>query len=268
MSWQKRLNASSWRLFPKRSLHTEKAFKRNDNATSKKIARQKRQRQAKQQHQRRQFRQGVSLVSQLHRTIHHFFPQLFDQMRELQDCRKKSTYELAEIITACLAMFIFKSGSRNEFNNMCDDENFEKNYQRLFNLNLPHPDTVDRVMRKLPEDQLTRLKQRMVKTLLSAKTLHKFRFLKKWFVIAVDATGTASYPHQHCEQCLHQTSTKGKTTYFHNVLEAKLLTPNGLAISIATEWIANVGEYDKQDCERKAFIRLAAQLKKTRCALH
>jgi hypothetical protein len=45
-------------------------------------------------------------------------------------------------------------------------------------------------------------------------------------------------------------------------LEAKLITPNGFAISLATEWIANpVGDYEKQDCERKAFVRLAAKLK-------
>jgi len=56
----------------------------------------------------------------------------------------------------------------------------------------------------------------------------------------------------------------GKTIYFHPVLEARLITPNGFSISIATEWIENPegGEYDKQDCERKAFTRLAATLKK------
>ena len=59
-----------------------------------------------------------------------------------------------------------------------------------------------------------------------------------------------------------QTSRNGKTTYFHNVLEAKLITPSGFAISLLTEWIENSNEYDKQDCERKAFIRLAARLKK------
>ncbi len=184
-------------------------------------------------------------------------------MRELEDCRKKSTYELTEIITACLAMFIFKNGSRNEFTNQRNDGNFEENYERLFNLALPHTDTVDQVMRKLSEDQLVQLKQGMLQALLSAKTLHKFRFLKKWFVIAVDGTGIVSYSHKHCDQCLHKTSKNGKTTYFHNVLEAKLITPNGFSISIATEWIANpVGEYEKQDCERKAFQRLALQLKK------
>ena len=117
-------------------------------------------------------------------------------------------------------------------------------------------------MCRLAEEALERLKHWLVKTLLEKKVLHKYRFLRRWFVVAIDATGMMSFTEKHCEQCLHQTSKKGKTTYFHNVLEAKLITPNGFAISLATEWIANPTEaYDKQDCERKAFVRLAAQLK-------
>jgi hypothetical protein len=47
------------------------------------------------------------------------------------------------------------------------------------------------------------------------------------------------------------------------VLEAKLVTESGLCISLATEWIENPsGEYDKQDCERKAFVRLSEKIKK------
>jgi hypothetical protein len=52
-------------------------------------------------------------------------------------------------------------------------------------------------------------------------------------------------------------------TYFHYVLEAKLISRDGHALSLATEWIENPeGDFDKQDCERKAFIRLAKKLKK------
>jgi hypothetical protein len=101
-----------------------------------------------------------------------------------------------------------------------------------------------------------------VKTLLEKKVLHKYRLFGKYFVVAIDATGTLSFAERHCEQCLHQTSSQGKTTDFHTVLEAKLITPNGFAISLATEWIANpLTEYEKQDCERKAFVRLTAKLK-------
>jgi hypothetical protein len=67
----------------------------------------------------------------------------------------------------------------------------------------------------------------------------------------------------HCDNCLHRTSKTGKVTYFHNVLEAKLVTDNGFSVSVGTEWIENPsGDYDKQDCELKAFARLAENLNK------
>lgn len=57
------------------------------------------------------------LVHEMYRTIRLYFPELFNWMRELEDCRKKaSDYELAAHLTACLAMFLFKSGSRNQYN--------------------------------------------------------------------------------------------------------------------------------------------------------
>ena len=55
----------------------------------------------------------------------------------------------------------------------------------------------------------------------------------------------------------------GKVTYYHMVLEAKLVTENGLALSIDTEFIENPdANTTKQDCELKAFYRLAPRLKK------
>ena len=51
-----------------------------------------------------------------------------------------------------------------------------------------------------------------------------------------------------------------------------MVLPNGLAISLATEWtVTELGrsiendnlEYDKQDCELKAFDRLSVKLKKS-----
>jgi hypothetical protein len=127
---------------------------------------------------------------------------------------------------------------------------------------LPHLDTVHRVLCRLPEAELAQLKHALVKTLWEKKVLHKYRRFGRWFVVAVDATGVVSFSEPHWEHCLHRTSQTGKTTDFHNVLEAKLITATGFAISLATEWIVKpAGAYDKQDCERKAFDRLAVQLK-------
>ena len=232
---------------------------------AKRLARNKAARDKKRKEMAEQMRQekrNNRLVPQMYRIIRKFFPDLFNWMREIEDFRAKSEYELAELITACIAMFLFKARSRNAFLNLQNDSKFKKNYKKLFKLNLPHPDTVDRVMRILDEEHLNKLKKRMVQVLLERKVLHKNRFLNKYFEIAVDATGQASFNHQHCDCCLHQTSKSGKTTYFHNVLEAKLITSNGFAISLGTEWIENAdSEYAKQDCERKAFVRLAKKLK-------
>ena len=198
-------------------------------------------------------------------TIRHHFPELFDWMREVDDCRKKaSTYELAAHLTACLAMFLFKSGSRNQYNQYREDIQFKRNYRRLFGFSMPHGDSVQNVMDLLDIFQIEQLKHKMVQVLIQRKTFHSSRYRGHWFRIAVDASGMGSYDHQRDEQCLHRTSKKGKTTYFHLVLEARLITPNGFSVSIATEWIENPedGEYDKQDCERKGFIRLASTLKK------
>ena len=82
-------------------------------------------------------------------------------------------------------------------------------------------------------------------------------------MVAIDGTGVATF-NKHRDSCLYKTSKNDVTTYHQNVLEAKLLTPSGLSLSMATEWISNEGkdEYQKQDCEREAFKRLAKKLKK------
>ena len=43
-----------------------------------------------------------------------------------------------------------------------------------------------------------------------------------------------------------------------------MITSSGLAISLASEFIENQPgrDYEKQDCEQKAFVRLAAKIKK------
>ena len=187
-------------------------------------------------------------------------------MREIDDCRKKnSQYKLATHLMACLALFLFKTESRNGYNQKREDQLFRDNYERLFKQPMPHADSVHHVMELLNEAQVERLKKTMVNVLFKRKIFHKNRYRGQWFRIAVDASGSARFNHKHCEQCCHKTSKNNKTTYFHNVLEARLVTPNGFSISLITEWIENPDneDYDKQDCERKAFNRLAIKLKKS-----
>jgi hypothetical protein len=170
---------------------------------------------------------------------------------------------MAEILTGALFMYIFKETSRNAWNNDRREAVLRKNFFRYFRLNLPHADTFDSVLRELPPVELEELKAHLVSGLIQQKILRKFRFLGKSYLVAIDATGMATFDQRHCDRCLSKTSKTGVVTYFHYVLEAKLVTSTGLSISLASEFIENDPgrDYEKQDCEQKAFVRLAAKIK-------
>ena len=116
---------------------------------------------------------------------------------------------------------------------------------------------------------LGQLRTGMIRQLIRNKVLDEDRLMGA-FVIVSDGSGHVSFHHRHCPHCL--TQTQGETTYyFHQVLEAKLVTASGLALSVGSEFIDNrhfdgatqaSRERLKQDCERKAFARLASQLKR------
>ena len=73
----------------------------------------------------------------------------------------------------------------------------------------------------------------------------------------------AKYTEDVMEQFCSYFTKKSTTSYFHAVLEAKIVCANGFSISVATEWISNTAEsYEKQDCELNAFKRLAPKLKR------
>jgi hypothetical protein len=106
------------------------------------------QRQAQRRAQRRAAAEpsrGQAVLYELCKTLHHVFPDLFDPLRQVEDCRQKSNYTLVEILLAAIMLFVFQQGSRNALNNKRDEKKFKKHYKRLFKLRLLHLDTVHRV---------------------------------------------------------------------------------------------------------------------------
>ncbi len=205
----------------------------------------------------------LDLVHYMHHIIVQQFPDLLEKLRSLEDCRKRPDYDMAEILMSCIAMFILQMGSRNEYQNHHNEREFKRNFKKLFGVRLPHTDTCDRVMRQLQEQQLEDLNTYLVRGLIRKKKFDRFRY-QGYFLVAADATGVMSFHKKPDRQALHKTTKKtGKTTWFYQTLEAKLVTSNGFAISLMTQWLENPedGEYDKQDCEQKAFKRLAKKLK-------
>jgi hypothetical protein len=176
----------------------------------------------------------------------------------------RKEYTMAEIITGALFMFLLKETSRNAYNNDRKDAIFVKNYYNNLKLRLPSTDAIEDVLRFLLPEEIEVLKVHLVASLIEQKLFRKFRFMGKYYFVAVDATGTHTFNHKHCEHCLTKTSKNGLTNWFHYVLEAKLVTSAGHAISLTSEFIENPSglNFEKQDCEQKAFVRLSAKIKK------
>jgi len=229
--------------------------------TQKKRDRQRKQQRQRKARQHRERQEKRNLMFRLKKTIDHHFPDLYEKIDAIPECRKRADYSLLELIMAGIAMFLFKKGSRNAMNNERDEAQFRTNYERLFKTRLPHMDTVEDVMRVLDDEHIETLKTELVKGLLAKKPLRKYRVLGHSYLVVIDGTHVMDVKEGHCDHCLHQTFKNGKTRYFHNVLEAKLVGENGFCLSLATEWIENAEEYEKQDCELKAFARLAKTLK-------
>jgi hypothetical protein len=132
---------------------------------------------------------------------------------------------------------------------------------------LPVTKTLDHFIGHVGSPAFAQLLRQHTQRLLRMKALDDFRFQGDC-IAAVDGTGYLSFSHHHCSQCLTQKHSSGTISYLHPVLEAKLLTSTGLALSLASEFIENPPgrtptdyQEQKQDCELKAFDRLAATLK-------
>ena len=125
-------------------------------------------------------------------------------------------------------------------------------------------------MRKISTDELEKLKTHLVRALIEQKVFNKYKMFGQFYNISIDGTGVMIINEaniKHFPNALFKIYNKGKENekivYFINVLEAKIVCSNGFCISLATEWIENPNiEYKKQDCELKAFKRLADKLKR------
>lgn len=206
-----------------------------------------------------------SLVCTLVSTIRHLFGHLNSLFCGVTDPRNplKITYPLASLVFSGILMFLCHLKARRQIGFLLRNWPSASKFHSLFEVEtFPHGDTVNDAFMKLDPQQAQDAVSSMVENLIRQKVLYPYRLWDVYFVVAVDGTGVLTFHERHCCHCLTRTHN-GKTLYYHNVLEAKLVTPNGFAFSLMSEFIENPGQYPtKQDCELNAFYRLAASLKK------
>ena len=210
-------------------------------------------------------------------TVRHFFPDLNRWLDRLPDTRDQEacTYSRRFLAWWGISLYLLQLGSRRQL----DYELRDGGQPVLANLNrlaetaqttLPVHDTLDYFLGHVVLAGWERLRTQMVQRLLRMKVLDAARLLGRP-VLLIDGTGLICFQRRHCEHCLVQRHGN-QTLYLHHVLEAKLLGPAGVVISLGSEFIENAdagptagrsAEAIKQDCELKALDRLLPRIKET-----
>jgi hypothetical protein len=174
------------------------------------------------------------------------------------------TYPLDSLLFTGTFLFICQLGSRRGIKDrLRGNSPSQAKFAAWFGTeDIPHGDTLNYSFRRLEVDEVQEIICRSIEILIHKKVLYRYRLLEMYSLIAIDGTGVLTFPERHCPHCLTRTFHSGKTIYYHPVLEAKLVTANGFAFSLMTEFIENTDlSADKQDCELKAFYRLSQRLK-------
>lgn len=221
------------------------------------------------------------------RTIRHFWPDFNDWLDEIPDGRFQPfiTYDKRFLAWWGVSLYVFQLAARRQldFDLDCRDTEILTNLNRLAKTEQetrPVHKTLHHFLGHHgvdPAAPYARLRRQMLQRLIRGKALDAAR-LHGSLVVGLDATGHLSFAEKHCEHCLVQRHAT-HTTYMHHVLEAKLLGPANMALSMATEFIENSddnpalgatldAEPRKQDCELKALSRLVPKLRRDFPQLH
>jgi len=206
------------------------------------------------------------------RTVRHFWPWLAEGMRQLPDTRFEPFvyYSREFLMWWGILLFALKLESRRQLDYLLRDlDTFvARNINRLAGTDMGHlpvHKTLSHFLGHVGSEPIAALRTRMIAHLIRKKVLDGLR-LGKTLVVAADGTGMLVFKKRHCDSCITRRHN-GKVYYFHPVLEAKIVG-GGLALSACTEFIENEpgpddADYEaiKQDCELKAFYRMAPKLK-------
>ena len=217
--------------------------------------------------QRRQLLKDKNLLNELRKIIRKYFPSLNNLFSNLTNKRHKSyiKYNIRTIIMTRLFALLCGITTMTDINNKFNKEEAIKNLSIICEDNLkeiPDWQTIQDVIEELDYNEINDIRKYMFKALLRSKMFDRFRY-NGCIQLIVDATGLTALDYNLNGNCITKTRD-GKTKYYKYVLEAKVVFGNML-ISIDSEWIENNkinNENDKQDCEVKAFKRMAPRIKK------
>lgn len=203
------------------------------------------------------------------RIIRGKLPVLLGRLAKIPDPRnpKKIQHKMTMVLLYGILMFVYQMGSRREANQKMTRPQFKEHFALAFPdlKEIPHHDTLNRVLSKIEVDQIREAQAELIRRLIRKKKFVRY-LIEGRYPVAIDGTQKQVRQEMLSEEWLRRYAKDDEraTQYYVYTLEANLALRNGMSIPLATEFLAaSHGDTDreKQDCELRAFHRLAAWLK-------
>lgn len=193
-------------------------------------------------------------------------PAIAAKMSDIYDPRdqRRIIHTTGTLMVYGILMFLSHMSSCREANRQLGGEETHVRLQTAFPelTTMPHADTLKRLLSNTNIGDIEKNYEDIIIEFLESpvfKNLNKGRF-----IIAVDGSG--KFMRRYCwdAHALRRNSDEpGRETYYAYMLDSVLIMENGMTIPLLTEPVANDSEGngdDKQDCELRAFYRLADRL--------
>jgi hypothetical protein len=203
-------------------------------------------------------------------------PLLLARLSKIEDPRnpKKIKHQLTVLMIYGILTFVFQMSSCREANREMTRPMFWENLKFLFPEfeDLPHHDTLKRLLSKMDVMEIEKIHIELIRQLIRKKKFRRY-LIDNCYSIAVDGTQKFKRDWLWDEECLERTVNKAEgkqSQYYVYVLEANLAFRDGMTIPLMSEFLSyQEGDpgNSKQDCELKAFYRLAPRLKEAFPAL-
>jgi len=201
------------------------------------------------------------------KTIQRLMPGLLQRLSEVKDFRQpqKIKHKVAVILLFAIFWFVFQKSSRRQANTEMTTAIFLENMRIFFpDLDsLPHHDTVNRFLSGVDINEIEKMLFDLINHFIRSKKFVNY-LIDNCYPVAIDGTQKFAYDFLWAEQCQQRKAGKGMQ-YYCSCLEASLVFHNGIMLPLASEFLDYM-EGDtassKQDCELKAFRRIAEKIKK------
>jgi hypothetical protein len=217
----------------------------------------------------------VTVVDQV-RLIAAQLPLLLRRLSRIPDPRQpaKVKHGLTTLMIYGMLCFVLQISSRREANDVLTWPQLQENLLTLFPEldTLPHADTLFRLLRDLSENvqEIEQAIIDLVQKLIRQKKFRRF-LINNCYPIALDGSRKTTFNGLWSDALLQQRISareeqgEAQYQYYIYVLEASLCLHNGMVIPLMSEFLdfrKGDGDRNKQDCEMRAFHRLAERIKK------